>query len=577
MTSTLFPLPPAGAWANIQGKPFVTVTPNGPADGGDFGPNSGDNASGFNALFAALAGSGNAQIAKGIFNQITASIQTQSAIAGLVLGGAGASSTTTGGSIIEPSSLASIHNLMNLGGLLAVHFVIRDLAFFDNGVAMVASASTTASGTNNAGQTTLNVASASGFLAGDLIKIGSGTTIETQTIASISGNAFTLCNSLAYAHSSNDSITQIPILVNLEQAEGTRRSTIQDVHFHVARAANQYALNYSGNDDSDLIDVTTDSAINNRILWNSPGGGVRTFGGIYGGGIDLSFQVARFFGTTFGDYIGITNNQSKDNRILNLYGCYNNPISSAASLFVNNSQYSVRVNIYGGHLDASAGQPTTSIFSLPPSGKRWIVDYFGGEINVGSNSVTFFASGDTSSILKIHAYPTLLGTGTLTLPTGAQLTELADDSLNEQIGGALTSYNAQATAGFGLMVPVTSVDFNTGQTAAQTLATFTTPASQKTEYELSVTLNVSAFTSNTSATLTVSYTDQNGVARTLNIPVFNIAGSIGLIASLVTGTGDYPSVIVPLKCNAAANTITVAIGGTFAFTYRCGIRLQRKM
>ena len=27
-------------WYNIQGQPFVLVTPNGPSDGGNFGPNT---------------------------------------------------------------------------------------------------------------------------------------------------------------------------------------------------------------------------------------------------------------------------------------------------------------------------------------------------------------------------------------------------------------------------------------------------------------------------------------------------------------------------------------------------------
>jgi len=66
--------------------------------------------------------------------------------------------------------------------------------------------STTVSGTNNSGQAVLNVTSATGYSKGETIVIGTGGTVETKVISSISVNAITLTTNLVNTHSNGETI-----------------------------------------------------------------------------------------------------------------------------------------------------------------------------------------------------------------------------------------------------------------------------------------------------------------------------------------------------------------------------------
>ena len=68
-------------------------------------------------------------------------------------------------------------------------------------------ASSTASGTNAAGQKVLNVVAGTNFATGQSIVIGLGTAKEqVYTIASVSTNAITLVENLIYAVSSSETV-----------------------------------------------------------------------------------------------------------------------------------------------------------------------------------------------------------------------------------------------------------------------------------------------------------------------------------------------------------------------------------
>jgi len=66
--------------------------------------------------------------------------------------------------------------------------------------------SSTVSGTNDSGQAIINVADGTVFRGGESIIIGTGGTVETKVIQSISTNALTLTTSLVNSHSNGETV-----------------------------------------------------------------------------------------------------------------------------------------------------------------------------------------------------------------------------------------------------------------------------------------------------------------------------------------------------------------------------------
>ena len=130
--------------------------------------------------------------------------------------------------------------------------------------------------------------------------------------------------------------------------------------------------------------------------------------------------------------------------------------------------------------------------------------------------------------------------------------------------GKANTYSSVATTGWG--VPAI---YGSGRATAQTatnasIATYTVGAA---EGSFMVSGNVQVTTSTThSFSLDVTYTDETSTARTLILPMAQLAGSFvsgGLITN-ITGAGPYESPVMHIRCKAAtAITIRTSSGGTY--------------
>ncbi len=103
----------------------------------------------------------------------------------------------------------------------------------------------------------------------------------------------------------------------------------------------------------------------------------------------------------------------------------------------------------------------------------------------------------------------------------------------------------------------------TGQTGAiASLLSYTVPHNG--DHSFKVGANVLVTTATTHAfTLTVTYTDEGGVSRTVTLSFTLVAGG-ALVTSIANGNGVVPYEGVPLQIRAKAGTaITVATTGTF--------------
>lgn len=80
-----------------------------------------------------------------------------------------------------------------------------------------------------------------------------------------------------------------------------------------------------------------------------------------------------------------------------------------------------------------------------------------------------------------------------------------------------------------------------------------------------VSCNVLVTTATTHAfTVTVAYTDESNVARTLTMPVSQLTGALITSITNVTGAGPYEGAAVLIRCKAATTiTIATAAGGTY--------------
>lgn len=121
-------------------------------------------------------------------------------------------------------------------------------------------------------------------------------------------------------------------------------------------------------------------------------------------------------------------------------------------------------------------------------------------------------------------------------------------------------YNDLTTAGWGLPAIYGSAR-STAQTAAvASVATYTVGAA---DGSFLVSANVLVTTSTThNFTVTCAYTDESNTARTLTLPVSQLAGAVITAITNVTGAGPYQGLPVQIRCKAAT-AITIATTGTF--------------
>lgn len=136
---------------------------------------------------------------------------------------------------------------------------------------------------------------------------------------------------------------------------------------------------------------------------------------------------------------------------------------------------------------------------------------------------------------------------------------------NLRVGSKLTVYNGVTTAGWGAAIPqaqARAVAVTNVGTAS--VATYTVGAADGT-FEVGCNVLVTTSTNHTFSCDT-TYTDESNVARTMVMPVEQLAGAFatsGLITN-VTGAGPYESAVMTIRAKAAtAITIRTSAGGTF--------------
>ena len=131
--------------------------------------------------------------------------------------------------------------------------------------------------------------------------------------------------------------------------------------------------------------------------------------------------------------------------------------------------------------------------------------------------------------------------------------------------GKASTYNAIATAGWG-----TPAVYGNGRTVATSgaraaaAASYTVGAADGT-FEVSANVLVTTSTTH-SFSMDVSYTDEGNSARTLILPMTQLAGTLlaDALITNTTGAGPYHSPVLLIRCKAAtAITIRASAGGTY--------------
>lgn len=132
---------------------------------------------------------------------------------------------------------------------------------------------------------------------------------------------------------------------------------------------------------------------------------------------------------------------------------------------------------------------------------------------------------------------------------------------NVAIASKIANYSGINTAGLGLAV-VYAGGRSTAQIAAvASVVTYTNNLGGDGTFEISANVLVTTSTTH-NFTVTVAYTDENNVARTLTLPFIQLAGTILTAITNVTGAGPYEGIVTTIR-SKAATAITVATAGTF--------------
>lgn len=136
---------------------------------------------------------------------------------------------------------------------------------------------------------------------------------------------------------------------------------------------------------------------------------------------------------------------------------------------------------------------------------------------------------------------------------------------NLRVATKLTVYNGVTTAGWGLpAIQAQARAVAVTNTGTASVATYTVGAADGT-FEVGCNVLVTTSTNHTFSCDT-TYTDESNTARTMVMPVEQLAGTFatsGLITN-VTGAGPYESPVMTIRAKAAtAITIRTSAGGTF--------------
>jgi hypothetical protein len=128
------------------------------------------------------------------------------------------------------------------------------------------------------------------------------------------------------------------------------------------------------------------------------------------------------------------------------------------------------------------------------------------------------------------------------------------------VPAGITSYKTVTTAGWGVPAIYANGRSTAQAAAVASVATYTVGAA---DGSFLVTANVNVTTATThSFSVQVDYTDEANVARTLTIPMAQLAGTFVAAITNVTGAGPYEGATLRIRCKAATS-ITINTTGTF--------------
>lgn len=124
----------------------------------------------------------------------------------------------------------------------------------------------------------------------------------------------------------------------------------------------------------------------------------------------------------------------------------------------------------------------------------------------------------------------------------------------------ISSYNGITTAGWGASIPQAQAEVTAQAAANASIATYTVGAADG-SFRVSGTVNVTAATV-LSTTLNCSYTDKSNTARTMILPVQQLAGSF-IAGGLITATGAWETASMEIRCKASTAITIFTAAGTF--------------
>lgn len=146
-------------------------------------------------------------------------------------------------------------------------------------------------------------------------------------------------------------------------------------------------------------------------------------------------------------------------------------------------------------------------------------------------------------------------------------------SANLTIANKISSYNALATAGWGVPA-IQNAGRITAQSGAATIGTYT-PGAADGSFRVSANMNVTASTTLVT-TITCAYTDESNTARVLVMPVAPLSGTWAT-AGAITGAGAsvWHSAAMHIRCKASTAITVATTAGTFTgvtYTAECSIQ-----
>lgn len=199
--------------------------------------------------------------------------------------------------------------------------------------------------------------------------------------------------------------------------------------------------------------------------------------------------------------------------------------------------------------------------------------------NSGGNGVLVLTDGTNNVTLSRNGnWVGTNGANSFNIRSNNTVAVTIDSSQNAQFTKLITSYNGIATVGNGVAtVQGAGTIAGTVDSRSAAVATYTVGAADAT-FKVGGNVNVTASATHTFS-LDVTYTDETNVARTLILPMAQLAGAFitGGLITAVTGTGPYESTSMIIRCKAAtAITIRPSAGGTYtSVTYNAAATIVK--